>query len=78
MIPSYLIDTTLTLAMAKDVNGRIDYLGEAPPGTAENSVGWRIKKMTYDATGFCTKVQWANGRNNMDVEWDERENYTYS
>lgn len=77
MIEDYLITTALRLKMAKDANGRIEYVGEASPGTQTDEAGWRIKKMTYDGAGFCTGVTWADGVNNMNKIWDSRTDYDY-
>ena len=54
-----------------------EYIGEAKPGTADSSTGWRIKKLTYSGNNV-THVRWASGNRNFDKEWDERTSYTYT
>jgi len=54
------------------------YIGECTTGTATSSIGWRIKKLTYDGNNLVTDVKWAGGSPNFNSEWDERASYTYS
>ena len=54
------------------------YVGECMPGTLVSVAKWRIKKMTYNADGIITDIQWADGTRAFDKEWDKRATYTYS
>ena len=49
------------------------YVGEANPGTANSSTGWRIKRYTQsDLTG-----KWADATSAFTKIWDNRATYTY-
>ncbi len=54
------------------------YIGEAKPGTATSEKGWRIKKISWDASNNPTEVLWANGSNAFAFVWDDRASYSYS
>lgn len=61
-----------------DANNNPIYVGSAEPSTATSSSNWQIKKITYDANNNPTAVEWADGNDSFDNEWDERTTYTYS
>jgi len=63
--------------IAYDASGNAEYVGEAKPGTATSATGWRIKKITYDASNNATQINWADSNTNMDNIWDSRTDYTY-
>ena len=67
-----------TQAAENDSTGRVIYIGYAEPGTSKGSAKWQIRKLTYDANGAMSDVQFANGSNEFKFEWDERATYTYS
>lgn len=67
-----------TEVLENDSNGRPVYHGKALPGTLTSVTGWQIKKITYDASGFITNIQWASGTANFDKVWDSHGDYTYS
>lgn len=54
------------------------YVGKAAPGTATSSLGWSIKKLTWDGNDNPTAIKWASGTESFDKEWDERTSYSYS
>jgi hypothetical protein len=56
-------------------NGASTIVGEALPGVAESSSGWRIKMMVV--VGDDLAVTWADGNANFDKTWDDRNTYTY-
>lgn len=60
-----------------DESGFAIYVGEAEPGVAEGTAGWRIKKLTY-TNGFVTAINWAEGTNAFDKTWSSRATYNYS
>lgn len=66
-----------TQALAYTAGGLTEYVGEAFPGTAASSAGWRIKKLTYSGTNV-TDVKWASGTSKFDKVWDDRASYVYS
>lgn len=53
------------------------YVGEAQPGTEENTESWRIKKITYDSSDAVIDVKWAEGSKDFNKKWSERATYTY-
>jgi len=53
------------------------YIGHAARGSLASEEAWRIKKITYDGDNI-TDIQWAEGEDTFDKEWDERANYSYS
>lgn len=61
-------------AMQLDEGATYTYAGEALPGTATSSVGWRIKRLT-NATNALV---WADGDSNFDNVWDSRASLSYS
>lgn len=82
MIPNYLIETPLNtkiiIGTSGNANGKPEYIGEAPPGSATSEEKWRIKLLTYDANGNVTDITWADGNNNMNKKMDEYSSYSYS
>lgn len=68
----------VTTKISYDANNRQEYIGLAKPGTATSAAGWQIKKMTYNATGFMTDLQFADGTDKFDKVWDNKASYSYS
>jgi len=54
------------------------YQGWALPGTATDEAKWRIVKLTWNGSGLCTDIQFANGKDSFDSAWDLRATYSYS
>lgn len=67
-----------TVTAENNANGQAAYIGYAEPGTAKSSPKWQIRKITYDANGAMTDVQFANGTNKFDKVWNDRATYSYS
>ena len=59
------------------IGSDIEYVGEAYPGTATSSAGWRIKKMIYSG-GNLIDVRYANADDSFTHIWDSRATYTYN
>ena len=57
------------------VNSNLTYIGNAVIGTAESASSWQIKRL--DSTTGLIKL-WANGSDDFNVEWDNRESETYA
>lgn len=53
------------------------YIGEAKPGTATSSAGWRIRKLTYSGENV-TDIEWADGDIEFNNIWDNRDSLSYS
>jgi len=66
------------MGVAGNASGLVEYIGKAQPGTASSSLGWQIRKFTYDASGNVTDVQFAGGSNDYIHEMDEYASYSYS
>ena len=68
-----------------EYNGSGDplYIGRAIPGKAETEAVWQIRKITYDANGNVTEINFAQdpnnnkGTNKYGFRWDQRASYTY-
>jgi len=55
------------------------YVGFALPGTAEDTAGWAIRKMTASGSNI-TETNWCDGDTKFDNKWSERADpgHTYS
>jgi len=69
-------DLLLTQRIAYDGSGNAEYVGYAAPGTAEESAGWMIYKLTYSGSSPVSK-KWASGTNQQDKVWSNYAEYTY-
>jgi hypothetical protein len=64
-----------------DGNGNPEYMGEALPGMAESSSGWRIRKFTLGTDGgetVVTDVKFAGGSQEFNKVMDDYASYTYA
>jgi len=69
-------DVTYTSNIATDSgDANIEYIGKAVPGTATSAASWQIRKLD-STTG--TVMTWADGNNDFDNIWDNRESLSYS
>ena len=79
IIPS--VDTVdqvnLTFRQSYDSSGRLEYYGEASPGSLTSTSVWRISNRTYSGNKL-SGLLWADGNTKFDNEWDERGNLSYS
>ena len=57
------------------VNSNLTYIGNAVIGTAESASSWQIKRL--DSTSGLIKL-WANGSDDFNVKWDDRESEVYA
>lgn len=67
-----------TVAITYNSEDKVEYYGESEPGTSKASVGWRIRKYTYDANGRVTDIKWADGSNDFSFIWNNYSSYSYS
>lgn len=65
-------------ACVNNANGQVIYLGYAQPGTAKTAAAWQIRKITYDANGAMTDVEFAEGSNAFNKVWNSYATYSYS
>lgn len=52
------------------------YIGEAEPGTATSSPAWRVKRISFDGTGFPSSSKFAAIGSATQI-WDNRASLTY-
>ena len=56
---------------------QVEFQGWANPGSSKDDAVWRIRRLLYDGT-FPTDIVWANGNQNFDNIWNDRESLDYS
>ena len=62
-----------------DAANRIQYIGKALPGSAENALLWAIYILIYEgATHRIIEKGWAGGDSSQRWRWDLRATYAYS
>ena len=54
------------------------YIGYATRGSPTSELVWQIRKVTVDANGNVTDIQWPEKSDRFEFEWDERASYTFS
>jgi len=59
-----------------EVDTSTTYIGEAAPGTATNSTGWRIMKIVENNNDLS--ITFPGGEDKFDQTWDNRASLTYS
>jgi hypothetical protein len=65
-----------TTRLAEDSgNPDILYVGQAVPGSSPDNPVWRIKRVN---TSSGIIIQWADGNDNFDNIWNNRESLSYS
>lgn len=62
---------------AYDANGRLEYYGQAEPGTAKSEPKWRIEKYSYSGIQENDTL-YPNGNNANIFIWNNRKSYSYS
>lgn len=62
---------------AYDSAGRLEYYGQAEPGSSNSSEKWMIEKYEYSGVNEISK-KYPDGSNANIFIWDNREAYTYS
>lgn len=78
MVGRKIIEQPLDKVWEFDSSGRMIYFGEAVPGSSEGALVWRIRKSSYTGNAFNADSQkWANGSADFNLEWDERDTYSY-
>jgi len=70
---SYQIETVV---YDDDIAGNSkEYFGFGLPGSATSATVWKMLRITYTGTDFV--LDWADGNQNYDNEWDERASASY-
>ena len=53
---------------------KIEYIGKALPGVADDATGWQITKLTYDGDNI-TAINFASDNSNFDFIWADRADF---
>ena len=67
-----------TTRIEYNASGDPIYVGDSAPGLKSNEIGWRIKKLTYNAGSDVVQIGWADGSDAFIRIWDRRAKYNYS
>jgi len=71
-----------SIRISYNENGKEEYIGNAPVGSAEDAPVWFIRKMEYDSLDRLISVKFAEGEKKGSLEnifrWDLATTYTYS
>ena len=59
-----------------EASATITYVGKAVPGTATSAATWQIQRLTDTGSGLT--VEWADGDDAFDNEYDNRASLSYS
>jgi hypothetical protein len=62
---------------AYDSAGRLEYYGQAEPGSSESSLKWMIEKYTYTGADEVAK-NYPSGSNANTFAWSSKATYAYS
>ena len=62
---------------AYDSNGRLEYYGQAEPGSLDSEAKWIIEKTSYSGINEIGKKYPSGSYANIFI-WDDRETYEYS
>ena len=60
-----------------ETNGVYKYIGVAPCGSLVSSPVWQLIRLTLAGTEV-TAIEWADGNQSYDNQWDERLSKAYS
>jgi YD repeat-containing protein len=78
-IRNYDLGVPFTQAMDNSgTNNATIYIGKTKPGNAKTTAKWQIQKLTYDANGLVSDIQWPNGDNSFSYVWNDRASYSFS
>lgn len=69
--------SNLSLRVEYDGSSNPIYIGTSAVGSLNSESKWQIKKLTFDGSGNCTAIQYADGNPNFDNVWDNRASGTY-
>ena len=77
-----IFEENYTKKLIYDENGNVTHMGEALPGIATSTPGWRIRKFTIDAAAngdtIVTDEQWAGGDLSFNKVMDDYASYAYA
>lgn len=59
-----------------EASATVTYVGQAQDGSDIADPVWQIQRIT--SSGGATEIEWADGNNDFDNEWDGRAGLTYS
>ena len=62
-----------------DASNRLQYVGKAVPGSAENALVWQIECIAYHGASMrIASKTWAGGDSSQKWSWTLRATYAYS
>lgn len=67
---------SLVVEKIDQASASVTYIGQAAPGTATSTAGWRIQRMSV--SGTVTTLEYADGDLNFNNIWDNRVSLSYS
>lgn len=68
-----------TERISYDAVNRLQYIGKAVAGSAENALVWQISRIAYDGTSTrIVSTTWAEGDSSQKWSWASRATYAYS
>lgn len=71
-------NTAIQYGTGGNANGKQEFIGLAPPGSALGSEVWQIKKLAYDGSGRLIRITWADGSADFNQKFITPENFTYT
>lgn len=64
------------ITLVDESSSTVTYVGKAVAGSSTSSSVWSIQKISV--SGTVTTISWADGNNDYDNKWSDRETLTYS
>lgn len=68
----------IVMGTTGNANGRVEYIGFAPPSALLSDPLWQVKKLIYDSNGNNTQVLFANGSADFNKIMSNYASYTYT
>lgn len=68
-------DSLMAMRCAYDAQGRVEYIGYAIPGQADDAEVWQIARYAYDANGNVVSRTYAGGVADYRYRWTQRATY---
>ena len=71
------LEAELSVRVAYNAGGDVEYIGKAEAGSSTSSATWQISRLFYDGSGNFEAKLWCDGDFNYDNVWDDRASLTY-
>jgi YD repeat-containing protein len=69
---------TFARRMDYDVSDNLIFIGRADIASVTSAAVWQIQKLSYDVSGNPLSIIWADGNEEFDNIWDNRNSLSYS